>query len=98
VTLRAGENITDFKVELTPASTIRGRVVDEYGDPLVRARVQIEAASQYDPSFSMQVGGSFAQTNDRGEFAVTGLPGKYSPNCQARLPGAITLRPARGSS
>jgi hypothetical protein len=77
VTLRAGENITDFRVELTPASMIRGRVVDEYGDPLARARVQIEADSQNGPSFSLQAGGAFAQTDDRGEFVATGLPGRY---------------------
>jgi len=77
LTLRAGENITGFKLELTPDSTIRGRVVDESGDPIAHARVQIEAESQNSPPFSLQAGGAFAQTDDRGEFVATGLPGRY---------------------
>ena len=82
LTLRGGESITDFRVELMPAATIRVRVVDEYGDPLARAGVQIEAASQNDPLFRMHGGGAFAfgmrtQTDDRGEFVAIGLPGKY---------------------
>jgi hypothetical protein len=77
VTLRAGENLSVFKVELTPAATIRGRVVDENGDPLPRARVQIEAPSPNDASFNVQPGGAFTQTDDRGAFAATGFPGRY---------------------
>ena len=77
LTLKAGENITGFKLELTPASVIRGRVVDESGDPLPRARVQVEAESQNGPPFTLQAGAAFTQTNDRGEFVATGFPGRY---------------------
>src|SRR5579872_7126736 len=37
VPLKPGQHLTDFKIEMTPAAIVSGRVVDEYGDPVPRS-------------------------------------------------------------
>lgn len=69
VTLKAGERITDFKLEMTPRAVIAGRVIDEYGDPVPNVRV---AATPVSAGFPKA-----ANTNGRGEFRISGEPGKF---------------------
>ncbi|MCU1238138.1 MAG: hypothetical protein JWP63_6105 [Candidatus Solibacter sp.] len=69
VTLKAGEHVTDFKVEMTPRAVIAGRVIDEYGDPVPNVRV---AATPVSAGVSKA-----ANTNGRGEFRMSGGPGKF---------------------
>ena len=42
LTLKAGQHDTDFKLEMTPHAVIQGRVVDEYGDPVFHASVELQ--------------------------------------------------------
>jgi hypothetical protein len=74
VTLKSGERVTDYRLELTPRATVSGRVLDEYGDPMQNAQVQISPVSSDAPvAFSMS-GGS-GQTDDRGEYRLPAGPG-----------------------
>jgi len=79
VTLKSGERVADFKLEMTPEAVILGRVVDEYGDPLERAQVAAEALSSdfVTANATFMEGGPDAQTDDRGMFRLTLVPGKY---------------------
>jgi hypothetical protein len=77
VTLKAGEHIADFKLEMTPRAVIAGRVLDEFGDPLQYSLVEAELASK--ATVSSGLAGVFGryQTDDRGMFRISGAPGKY---------------------
>jgi hypothetical protein len=73
VRLRDGEVRSDINIALRRSLAISGRVVDEFGDPLVGITVRVSAA----------VGRPYASqrsrtTDDRGMFRVFGLvPGRY---------------------
>ncbi|MBZ5625152.1 MAG: carboxypeptidase regulatory-like domain-containing protein [Acidobacteriia bacterium] len=58
-----------FDVEITPASTIRGRLLDADGNPVVGSTV-----------FALPINGvrlGTAKTNDKGHFSVSVAPGRY---------------------
>jgi hypothetical protein len=76
VTLKAGQRLTDFKLEMTPRAVISGRVLDENGDPVANVGVDAEPVSK-DPPVATSMIGRRAGTNDRGEFRISGAPGKY---------------------
>ena len=40
VTLKAGERVTDYRLEMTPRAVITVRVLDEYGDPAPNVMVE----------------------------------------------------------
>jgi len=46
VTLKPGETLSDFRIEMTPHAVVTGHVFDENGDPVQRARVEASAAGQ----------------------------------------------------
>ena len=79
VTLKPGEHVSDFKLEMTPHAVIAGRAVDEYGDPLPHVSVQVEAASSDSAVSSANFSGmsGSGNTDDRGMFRITVAPGKY---------------------
>jgi hypothetical protein len=78
VTLRAGEAVTDYRLEMTPRAVIAGRVIDEYGDPLPNVHVQAGPVNASDRvAASEDVGSMSANTNGRGEFRISGGPGKF---------------------
>jgi hypothetical protein len=77
VMLREGQHIADLTIKLIAASIIKGVVSDEDGDPVQHVLVQVQQ-QQYvrGKRRAMPVGG--AQTNDLGEFRISGLiPGSY---------------------
>ncbi|MEO8595232.1 MAG: carboxypeptidase regulatory-like domain-containing protein [Candidatus Solibacter sp.] len=45
ITLKAGERITDYKIEMTPRATLAVRVVDESGDPMPGVGLEVTPAS-----------------------------------------------------
>ena len=60
-----------IEIRLRRGATISGRVVDRFGDPVVAARVAAQAPSSApDNSTSVAV----AETDDRGEYRLAGLP------------------------
>lgn len=67
LTLKAGQRLTGFRVEMNPRAVIAGRVLDDYGDPMPYVRISIESSTA----------SSSVTADDRGEFRFTGAPGRY---------------------
>jgi len=76
LTVRAGQEINDLLFQMLPAAVIRGRVVDEDGDPLPGFEV---ALLRNLPGKSREpVRANNDRTNDLGEYRFGGLfPGQY---------------------
>lgn len=72
VSLKAGQQLTDFKIEMAQEATISGRVMDDNGDP-VQAGVHAEA----DSGRPVYLGGRWANSDERGTFHLAVPPGKY---------------------
>ncbi len=71
ITLKAGDALDQIKIELTPGAIISGNVLDEEGDPVPEARVNLWT-DENGPADSVE-------TNSQGEFELTGLgAGSYS--------------------
>jgi hypothetical protein len=89
VPLKAGQELVQFKVEMTPRATISGRVVDEYGDPVKDVFVQLEAVSG-----GPQIGSFFFQwgnsADDLGTFHLVTAPGRYYLHANIFLNGDDT--------
>jgi hypothetical protein len=72
LTLSAGQELKDVRIQLQAAAVVRGRVTDEDGDPLANAQVSVlrqtfvSGRSKWE-----QAGGE--RTNDLGEYRVAGL-------------------------
>ncbi|MGC4052001.1 MAG: carboxypeptidase-like regulatory domain-containing protein [Paludibaculum sp.] len=76
--LEEGRELKGIRVELQPLATVSGRVVDEYGEPVSGATVQLtpRAGTSRRPSI-VPIGGT-ASTDDRGVFLIhRALPGQY---------------------
>ncbi|MEO8371499.1 MAG: carboxypeptidase regulatory-like domain-containing protein [Candidatus Solibacter sp.] len=72
-----GQKMTDAAMRMMPHAVITGRVVDEDGDPLVSATVQV-MRQQYVQGKKQLSGVAGGNTNDLGEYRVFGLrPGRY---------------------
>jgi protocatechuate 3,4-dioxygenase beta subunit len=93
--LKKGQQITDYKVRMVPSSTISGRVLDEYGDPVQHANVQVESVSD-SGSNSMDFFGQDQgnTTDDRGEFHITIAPGRHyiKADRNSNGPRAVEIR------
>ncbi len=76
LTLKAGENKSDYRVEMTPRAVLTGRVVDSNGDPVQGVMVNAEPASKETPR-AAQLATVPIRTDDRGEFRISGAPGKF---------------------
>ena len=74
--LKAGQQLKDYKLEMTPRAILAGRVVDEYGDPVQNISVQLEPVPP-DTPMGMLFGGSNSSTDDLGEFRLVAAPGRY---------------------
>ena len=73
VTLKPGNALTDFTVKMTPRALIAGHVVDEFGDPVQHVEVTAVPASGSRAGES----GMNGRTDERGQFGMTGSPGKF---------------------
>lgn len=85
----------EFHIQLTRASAISGRVLDENGGPVIGAQVRIYKASNL---FGVRrfvpipAPGTYMQTNDLGEYRAFALPpGKYlvSASYSRRIVGPV---------
>jgi protocatechuate 3,4-dioxygenase beta subunit len=76
LTLKPGQNLTDFKLEMTARAFISGRLLDPEGDPLPHFAIRIQPATDRDGPFEA-MGGGYTNTNDLGEFRIGGRPGHY---------------------
>jgi beta-lactamase regulating signal transducer with metallopeptidase domain/protocatechuate 3,4-dioxygenase beta subunit len=77
LTLTAGQHVEDIAVRLIEPATITGRTVDEDGDPVARADVQLIRRVYSQGRRRLEVVGS-GVSNDSGEFGIGGVaPGRY---------------------
>jgi hypothetical protein len=75
--LKAGQHITDQRVEMTACGVVSGRVVDDAGDPVPGASLQLRAAppdTDFVNPFAVPLPN---YTDDHGEFRTVVSPGKY---------------------
>ena len=86
IQLGANEQVTDAEIRLTPQSVIAGRVIDERGEPVERARVSIsKQVYRYGRAIWNRLGG--AETTDTGEYRFANLkPGRYLLQAQDQRP------------
>jgi uncharacterized protein (DUF2141 family) len=100
-TLAPGQEVKDAIVRLTPGAVLRGRVIDEDGDPVPRAQIQVLRASTSGlvgrdaRQRAMQLHAGGAATDDQGEFRVFSLvPGRYYVEAVPEMDGARPTRKA----
>lgn len=83
IELAEGQRFDKVTIALPRGAVITGRVTDENGAPL--ARVQVYTLFYANGSTTGQRGGSFAQTDDLGQFRLFGLnTGEYAVVAEAR--------------
>jgi hypothetical protein len=74
----AGQRIEGIDFHLPRGSVIVGQVVDEFGDPVTGANVQVQRYRYVNGRRQLQLAGADPTTDDRGQFRVFGLvPGEY---------------------
>jgi hypothetical protein len=77
VTVAAGQELKDLGFRMIPYGAIAGRVLDEDGEPVIGAAIQI-LRFHYASGRRQLIPGAGAGSNDRGEYRVYGLPaGRY---------------------
>jgi protocatechuate 3,4-dioxygenase beta subunit len=74
----AGQRIDNVDFNLPRGSVIVGQVVDEFGDPVTGANVQVHRDRYVNGRRQLQLAGADPASDDRGQFRVFGLlPGEY---------------------
>jgi protocatechuate 3,4-dioxygenase beta subunit len=91
IELTDGQTLTNINFALQRAGVITGRILDEFGDPVVDVTVMV-MRSQYinGERRMMPSGGRPATTNDNGDYRVYGVaPGQYylSATLRSFMPG-----------
>ncbi|HEY1336600.1 MAG TPA: carboxypeptidase regulatory-like domain-containing protein [Bryobacteraceae bacterium] len=77
LTLARGQHLKDIVFRLPPHGVVTGRVVDEDGDPVMYAQVQLMRTSYMQGRKQLTYAGA-ASTNDLGEYRIFSVaPGKY---------------------
>jgi protocatechuate 3,4-dioxygenase beta subunit/sarcosine oxidase gamma subunit len=72
LTLSAGQELKDLRIQLQAAAVVRGRVTDEDGDPLPNAQVAVLRQTFVGGHSRFEQAGA-ERTNDLGEYRVAGL-------------------------
>jgi protocatechuate 3,4-dioxygenase beta subunit len=73
LSLAAGQKMTDLIFRLQKTAVITGRVVDENGDPIIGASVEVLRRKVVNGSHKLEPVGS-ENTDDQGTYRVFGLP------------------------
>jgi 5-hydroxyisourate hydrolase-like protein (transthyretin family) len=77
LSVAAGQSLKDLAFKLMPQGSISGRVLDDEGEPIQNAMVQVLAERSFRGKRQFLPSGGMS-TNDRGEYRVSNLgPGKY---------------------
>jgi hypothetical protein len=76
ITIKPGEAVTGYRLEMAPRAVISGRVVDEAGDPVQGVHVQSAPVTPGSISILL-VPAANPFTDERGEFRLVGTAGKY---------------------
>jgi hypothetical protein len=74
IELRAGDEVERLDIHLAPGASIDGRVLDEFGEPVVDAMVMTLRSQFSGGRKRLAPTGRVLTTNDRGEFHLFGLP------------------------
>jgi hypothetical protein len=77
ITLKPGQQLKDYRIDLTPRAILSGRVLDENGDPIQGANIESVALPPENSSLFQMINERSPGTDDRGEFRLTVPPGKY---------------------
>ncbi len=78
VDLAAGRTIEKLVIGLPRGSVITGRLVDEFGEPLTGAQVQVLRHVWVSGARTLQPAGGADRTDDQGTYRIFGLqPGEY---------------------
>ncbi len=88
VILGAAENKKDLTLSLTPGASVRGRVLDEEGNPMARCTVLAMQMTSTENGKDLANSGSSVPTDDQGEYRITVAAGKYylMARCGQTLP------------
>jgi protocatechuate 3,4-dioxygenase beta subunit len=92
VAIRAGQQLTGFRVELVPHAILSGRVLDDHGDPVQGVYVMRIGADEKDQANSRMHNASLP-TDDRGEFRMVILPGRYYLESTGPISGKVNEKP-----
>jgi hypothetical protein len=78
IPLGSNDEVKDAEIRLPPQSVITGRVLDEDGEPVDRARVGVFKQSYLNGSRQWDRLNTASETNDTGEYRLSNLrPGRY---------------------
>jgi hypothetical protein len=92
----ADKEVSGAIVELDPEAVITGRVTDADGEPVPSATVSA-VTEQWQRGFQIYKQVTYAQANDRGEYRLKVLPGRYYlkvlPALNAVLPSVFADEP-----
>ena len=86
ITVKPGEQVTGYQLEMTPRAVLAGRVVDEAGDPVQGVRVQAMAVLPENAPVVLNPAPN-PGTDDRGEFRLIMAAGKYHLQATTNSPG-----------
>jgi hypothetical protein len=90
LTLADGQVLERIDFSLPPGGVITGRIVDEAGEPIVSATVSVMRIA-FSNGRRQLAGIGGAQTDDRGEFRIFGLPrGDYFVRASFETPSEVT--------
>jgi protocatechuate 3,4-dioxygenase beta subunit len=85
ITVAEEQHVQDVTLKLTPLGVVSGHVLDEDGEPIVRAQVTV-LRYYYGPNRKQLIAVASAQSNDLGEFqALNVAPGRYYFRVMASL-------------
>jgi len=88
ISLAAEERKQDIGLSLTPGASVRGRIVDEDGNPMPRCNVNAVLFRDTGMGRALQQFG-FSQSDDKGEYRMSNIPrGKYyiQARCNQTVP------------
>ncbi len=95
ISVAAGQAVSGVTIKLTPHSVVTGKVVDEDGEPMYGAQIQI-MEEKYFRGRRTLTPRSQGSVNDLGEYRIAGLqPGRYFVSVDPRGdmgPGAVRVR------
>lgn len=74
--IKPGQKLEGYKLEMTPRAVPAGRIVDEFGDPVPNVAVQAMPVNPADAPIPL-FGNQNLRADDRGEFRIATVPGKY---------------------
>ena len=94
LTLTEGMEMKNLSIKMTPQGVIAGKVLDQDGDPVATAQIQVMRFAYLRGRKQLQQSGG-ATTNDLGEYRVGNLqPGRYYLSASDRR-GALIVTPDR---